>query len=132
MKLLLQMDKLDNPANYMKTHFRIVAVDDVVTCHRLKPCLTQLWSAGVRLGQAVLQVNIHLRVVAMFFHSRRRHQHCPNALRQVLYFRWKICSLTTGNRLVNQPTIQIQSNPIQAMDYKSNCQYKWPSVVKGD
>lgn len=53
--------------------------------HAVQPGLAQLWRAGVGLSQAVLEVHQHLWVVLMLLHLLRGHQHCPDALGQVLH-----------------------------------------------
>lgn len=54
-------------------------------CHAVQPGLAELRRAGVGLGQAVLKVHQHLWVVLMLLHLLCGHQHCPDALCQVLH-----------------------------------------------
>lgn len=61
--------------------------------HAVQPGLAELGRAGVGLGQAVLEVHQHLRVVLVLLHLLRGHQHRPDALCQVLHIRWKCCVL---------------------------------------
>lgn len=53
--------------------------------HAVQPGLAQLGRAGVRLGEAVLQVHKHLRVSLMLLHLGRGHQNRPDAFGQVLH-----------------------------------------------
>lgn len=53
------------------------------TGHAIQPGLAQLWRAGVRLGQAVLQVHQHLGVPLVLLHLSRGHQDGTDTLGQV-------------------------------------------------
>lgn len=67
--------------------------------HAVQPGLAELWCAGVGLSQAVLEVNQHLRVVLMLLHLLCGHQHCPDALHQILHVRRKCCVLQSTDKL---------------------------------
>jgi len=58
--------------------------------HGAEPGLPQFGRAGVRVGQAVLKVNEHLRVSFMFLHLSRCHENSLDALEKVLYFCGKL------------------------------------------
>lgn len=53
--------------------------------HAVQPGLAELWRAGVGLGQAVLEVHKHFWIILVLLHLLCGHQHCPDALCQVLY-----------------------------------------------
>lgn len=61
--------------------------------HAVQPGLPELRGAGVGLGQAVLEVYQHLRVVLVVLHLLGGHQHRPDALGQVLDIGGKGCVL---------------------------------------
>lgn len=65
--------------------------------HAVQPRLSELGRAGVRLGQAVLEVHQHLRVVFVLLHLLCGHQHRADALHQVLHIRRKGCVLQEYN-----------------------------------
>ena len=62
-----------------------ISVLVVDACHAVQPGLAELGRAGVGLGQAVLEVHQHLRVVLVLLHLLGGHQHCPDALGEVLH-----------------------------------------------
>lgn len=53
--------------------------------HAVQPGLAELGGAGVGLGQAVLEVHQHLRVILVLLHLLCGHQDCPDAFCQVLH-----------------------------------------------
>lgn len=64
--------------------------------HAVQPCLPELGSAGVGLGQTVLEVHQHLRVILMLLHLGGGHQNCAYPFGQVLHVRGKGSVLKQG------------------------------------
>lgn len=62
-----------------------IAIADVNFGHALQPGAPQLWSAGVGVGQAVLQVHQHLRIFLVLLHLSRGHEDGSDPLGQVLH-----------------------------------------------
>lgn len=92
-----------NVPNISKRYLREISVLVVDASHAVQPGLAELGRAGVGLGQAVLEVHQHLRVVLVLLHLLCGHQHRPDALRQVLHIRRKRCVL-------RQQCVQNQKN----------------------
>ena len=82
------------------THLRQVSVLVVNAGHAVQPGLAQLGRAGVGLGQAVLQVHQHLRVLLMLLHLLRGHQHRPDPLGEVLHVRRERGVLRAGGEVL--------------------------------
>lgn len=55
--------------------------------HAVQPRLSELGRTGVGLGQAVLEVHQHLRVVLMLLHLRCGHQDRADPLGQIFHIR---------------------------------------------
>jgi len=66
--------------------FGEVTIPHVIPRHRFQPRVSKLWCGSVRIGQTVLQVNEHFRVMVVLSHLCRCHQDGSNTFRQVLYF----------------------------------------------
>lgn len=66
--------------------FGEVTVPHVIPRHCFQPRVSKLWCGSIGIGQTVLQVNKHFRVMVVLSHLRRCHQDSSNTFRQVLYF----------------------------------------------
>lgn len=73
--------------------------------HAVHPGLAELGRAGVGLSQAVLEVHQHLRVVLVLLHLFCGHQHCPDALCQVLHIGRKCSVLQWCNSNISKINI---------------------------
>lgn len=90
-----------------------ISIFEVCSGHAVQPGSPQFRGAGVRAGQAVLEVQQHLGVLLVFLHLGRGHQHCSDALGQTLHFGGESCGLDCAERsstlLKNKsPTTKIQ------------------------
>ena len=72
------------PKQKTSSHLRVVLVIVVDPNHGLQPGLAEFWCGRIRAGQLVLEVHELLRIVLVFTHSRRRHEHGPDAFHEVL------------------------------------------------
>lgn len=68
-------------------YLRQIPVFDVDPGHAVQPRFSELWSAGVGLGQTVLKVHQHLRVIFMLLHLGGGHQNGAYPFGQVLHIR---------------------------------------------
>lgn len=73
------------PPQSCRPNLREVAVADVDFGHALQPGAPQLGRAGVGVGQTVLQIHQHLRILLVLLHLRRGHQNRPDPFGQVLH-----------------------------------------------
>lgn len=71
------------------SHLRQIPILDMDAGHAVQPGFAQFRSAGVRLGQTVLQVHQHLWISLMLLHLSCGHQDCTDSLCQVFHVRWK-------------------------------------------
>lgn len=80
------------------SHLRQIPILDMDAGHAVQPGFAQFRSAGVRLGQTVLQVHQHLRILLVLLHLLRGHQHRPDPLSQVLHVRGESSVLGQGQK----------------------------------
>lgn len=66
-------------------YLREISILNVNPGHAVEPRLPELGRAGIGLGQAVLQVHQHFRVILMLLHLGRGHQDCAYPLGQILH-----------------------------------------------
>lgn len=74
-------------------HLWEITVLQVCAGHAIQPRPSQFGGACIGAGQAVLEVQQHLRVLLMLLHLGRGHQHRSDALSQTFDFQGERCRL---------------------------------------
>lgn len=83
----LKKKKKKCPWEGLQGYLGEIPVFDVDPGHAVQPRLPELRGAGVGLGQTVLEVHEHLRVVLVLLHLGRGHQDRADPFGQVLHVR---------------------------------------------
>lgn len=79
-------------------YLRQIPILDMDPGHAVQPRLPELRGAGVGLGQTVLEVHQHLRVVLVLLHLGGGHQNCADPFGQVLDVRGEGGVLKQGRK----------------------------------